>query len=79
LEFEIFAHIINHCLPAMQNITKRRNDIVRRIKTQVGNPKTGCELIYEDQPIPAAEGRKRPNLVIQKGNNVYVVDVTDPL
>jgi hypothetical protein len=44
----------------------------------VGNPRTGCELMYENETIPGAGGRDRPDLVLRKGNKVYVVDVTIP-
>jgi len=54
---------------------------VRRIKTAVGNPRTGCELLYENRTIPGTpleHRRKRSDLVIKKGNRIHVVDVTIP-
>jgi hypothetical protein len=77
-EFESLSHVLNHCPPAMTNIEKRHNDIVRRIKTAMGNPRTGWELLYENQTIPGGQGRDRPHLVFKNGNNVYVVDLTIP-
>jgi len=80
-ESESLGHVLNHCPPALTNIQKRHDDIVRRIKTAVGNPRTGCELLYENRTIPCTpleHRRKRPDLVIKNGNKIYVVDVTIP-
>jgi len=65
-QFESLAHVLNHCPPALTNIEKRHNDIVRRIKTAVENPRTGCKLLYENETIPGAQTRDRPDLVIEK-------------
>jgi len=51
-EFECLPYIPNHCNRAKINVTKRYDDIVRRIKTAVGNPRTGCELVFENETIP---------------------------
>jgi len=80
-EFESLAHLLNHCPPALTNIQKRHDDIVRRIKSVVGNRSTGCELLYENRTIPGTppeHRRRRPDPVIKKGNRIHVVDVAIP-
>jgi len=79
-EFESLNHILNHCNRAMTNVTKRHEDIVRRIKIAVGNPKTGCELLFENHTIPGtppANRHERPDF-IRKESKMFVVDVTIP-
>ena len=34
--------------------------------------------MYDNQTIPGSNSAERPDLVIKKGNNFYVVDVTNP-
>jgi len=78
-EFDILSLILNLCNRAKTSMTKRHDDHVRRIKTAVGNPMTGCELLFENQTIPwtpPANRHDRPDLVIRKGTKVFVVDVT---
>ena len=71
-EFESLLHTLNGCQPAKHNMTRRHNDIVERIKTAVGNPRTGCELLYDNQTIPGSNTSERPDLVIKKGNDIFV-------
>jgi len=80
-EFESLCRILNHCNRVMTNMTKRHNVIARRIKTAIGNPRTGCELLFENQTIPGtppAHRTERRDLVIRKGTKVFVIDVTIP-
>jgi len=80
-EFESLCHILNHRNRTMTSMTKRHNDIVRKIKTAVGNPRTGYELLFENQTIPGtppAHRTERPDLVTRKVTKVFVIDVTIP-
>jgi len=77
-EFESLTHVLNHCPQGKPAMMKRHDDIVRRIKTAMGNSKTGCSLLFQDQTIPGDTSRERPDLVFQKGNEIYIIDVTIP-
>ena len=76
--FESLGHVLNVCVTHKANMTKRHDDIVRRIKMQASRPRTRCRILYENQQIPGAPNKERPDLIIQKDRTAYVIDVTIP-
>lgn len=72
-ELETLSHVLNHCSPNFQKITRRHNKIVDRIKRATGNLWT---VYKENQPI-GREGLK-PDLILTKRRTAIIVDVTCP-
>ncbi|XP_046856060.1 uncharacterized protein LOC124449154 [Xenia sp. Carnegie-2017] len=70
---ETLPHILNHCNTNMVNIRKRHDQIVDRL---VNATRSGT--IKVDQQVDGIEDECRPDIVIEDGNNVTIIDVTCP-
>ena len=70
---ESLPHIICHCQPNMQVITKRHNKIQDRLTSTIHR---GTFTV--DKPVPGAPGHNRPDIVVTDGNKVSIIDITCP-
>lgn len=70
---ETLPHVLNHCMRYSQAYLKRHNTIVERIKVAA---KSRFEVIGEDNVVDSSG--LRPDLVIRRNRDVFIVDVTCP-
>jgi len=70
---ESLAHVIDHCMRYTALYMARHNAIVARIKKTAS---TRFEVLSENQVL--GHQGLRPDIVLKKGPNIYIVDVTVP-
>ncbi|XP_022166275.1 uncharacterized protein LOC111030878 [Myzus persicae] len=70
---ESLAHVVDHCMRYTALYLARHNAIVTRIKKAAS---TKFEVLSENQVV--GNQGLRPDLVLKKGPNIYIVDVTVP-
>ncbi|KAF0711758.1 Retrovirus-related Pol polyprotein from type-2 retrotransposable element R2DM, partial [Aphis craccivora] len=70
---ESLSHVVDHCMRYTALYLARHNAIVARIKKVAS---TKFEVLSENQAL--GNQGLRPDLVLKKGPNIYVVDVTVP-
>ncbi|XP_060845386.1 uncharacterized protein LOC132924968 [Rhopalosiphum padi] len=70
---ESLSHVVDHCMRYTALYLARHNAIVARIKKAAS---TKFEVLSENQAL--GNQGLRPDLVLKKGPNIYVVDVTVP-
>ncbi|KAF0713258.1 Reverse transcriptase domain-containing protein, partial [Aphis craccivora] len=70
---ESLSHVVDHCMRYTALYLARHNAIVTRIKKAAS---TKFEVLSENQAL--GDQGLRPDLVLKKGPNIYVVDVTVP-
>jgi len=70
---ESLSHVVDHCMRYTALYMARHNAIVARIKTAAS---TRFEVLSENQVL--GKQGLRPDLVLKKGPNIYIMDVTVP-
>lgn len=70
---ESLPHILCHCKDNSVQIRDRHNKIVERLRKAIR-----LGQVRVDQQVPDMNGECRPDLVINRGNEVTVIDVTCP-
>lgn len=70
---ESLAHVVNHCMRYTSLYMARHNAIVARIKKAVEGK---YEILAENQAMGSQ--RLRPDLVIRRGTDTMIIDVTYP-
>ncbi|KAM7301587.1 uncharacterized protein ISCGN_017106 [Ixodes scapularis] len=70
---ETLPHVVCHCMVQSQALTRRHNNIVNRIKA-AATPK--FTVTHENQPV--GESSLRPDLVLARGEEAIIIDVTCP-
>ncbi|XP_026462916.1 uncharacterized protein LOC113365616 [Ctenocephalides felis] len=75
---ETLPHVINHCKPHLNAITKRHDSIVQRLITAAKKPADGA--LYANQPIPEYDGQERPVIVIidNREKTAAIIDIAVP-
>ena len=73
LQPETLLHVICHCRPHMVQIRDRHNSIVTRLTNAIRFGK-----ITTDRTIAESNLRLRPDVVVEEGNRVMLIDVTCP-
>ncbi|XP_026465938.1 uncharacterized protein LOC113369394 [Ctenocephalides felis] len=75
---ETLPHVINHCKPHLNAITKRHDSIVQRLITAAKKPADGA--LYANQPIPEYDGQERPDIVIidNREKTAAIIDIAVP-
>ncbi|XP_055947152.1 uncharacterized protein LOC129980793 [Argiope bruennichi] len=72
-DLETLPHVLNHCKGKSRGWQLRHDTIVARVKKALA---TRCTIISENQRV--GPDNLRPDLVVQSGNRVFIVDVTIP-
>lgn len=70
---ETLPHVLDHCMAHSTLMKKRHNAIIDRVKKACGDRWT---IVSEDRAV--GNSNLRPDLVIQKGSDMIVIDVTVP-
>ncbi|XP_064462302.1 uncharacterized protein LOC135372762 [Ornithodoros turicata] len=70
---ETLPHVLCHCMRQSQALTDRHNKVVQRIKTAA---QTRFTVISENKPV--GESGLRPDLVLAKGEEAIIIDITCP-
>ncbi|XP_027850614.2 uncharacterized protein LOC114129936 [Aphis gossypii] len=70
---ESLSHVVDHCMRYTALYMARHNAIVARVKKAAS---TKFEVLSENQVL--GNQGLRPDLVLKKGPNIYIVDVTVP-
>ncbi|XP_064462374.1 uncharacterized protein LOC135372848 [Ornithodoros turicata] len=70
---ETLPHVVCHCMRQSQAMTKRHNDIVDRVKAAAAAKYT---VISENRPV--GDTQLRPDLILARGEEAVIVDVTCP-
>ncbi|XP_060879164.1 uncharacterized protein LOC132951368 [Metopolophium dirhodum] len=70
---ESLAHVVDHCMRYTGLYMARHNSVVARIKKAAS---ARFEVLSENQAL--GDQGLRPDLVLKKGPNLYIVDVTVP-
>ncbi|XP_060879678.1 uncharacterized protein LOC132951758 [Metopolophium dirhodum] len=70
---ESLAHVVDHCMRYTGLYMARHNSVVARIKKAAS---ARFEVLSENQAL--GDQGLRPDLVLKKGPNIYIVDVTVP-
>lgn len=73
LQPETLPHVICHCRPHMVQIRDRHNSIVSRLTNAVRYGK-----ITTDRTVAQSNLRLRPDIVVEEGGQVLLIDVTCP-
>ena len=73
---ETLPHVINHCARHYVTMTKRHDDIVKRLKDTAQF--LNWRVVSENQQVPESGITSRPDLVISKGDEAIIVDVACP-
>ena len=73
LQSETLPHVICHCRPHMVQIRDRHNSIVTRLTNAIRFGK-----ITTDRTVAESNLRLRPDVVVEEGNQVLLIDVTCP-
>ena len=73
LQPETLPHVICHCRPHMPQIRDRHNSIVSRLTNAIRFGK-----ITTDRTVAESNLRLRPDVVVEEGNQVLIIDVTCP-
>ena len=71
---ETLPHHLNHCMRYSSTYKARHNAIVERLKNAA---RGRWSVLREDQRV--GSGDLRPDLVLQKGNEILIIDVTVPI
>jgi Reverse transcriptase (RNA-dependent DNA polymerase) len=72
-ELESAAHVLGHCLWQMRAITARHDEVVARLKRASLRK---FRVLAENRPVD--DSALRPDLVLSKGNEALIIDVTVP-
>ncbi|KAF8797217.1 Retrovirus-related Pol polyprotein type-2 like protein [Argiope bruennichi] len=72
-DLETLPHVLNHWKGKSRGWQLRHDTIVARVKKALA---TRCTIISENQSV--GPNNLHPDLVVQSGNKVYIVDVTIP-
>ncbi|KAF8778866.1 Retrovirus-related Pol polyprotein type-1 like protein [Argiope bruennichi] len=72
-DLETLPHVLNHCKGRSRGWQLRHDTIVARVKKALA---TRCTIISENQRV--GPDNLRPDLVVQSGNKIFIVDVTIP-
>ncbi|CAL8079908.1 unnamed protein product [Orchesella dallaii] len=70
---ETLPHVVDHCMVHSRGYTKRHDAIVERIKVAAEK-----EFIKIGENTEVDNSGLRPDLVIRKGRNAFIIDVTIP-
>ena len=71
---ETLPHVLNHCRPHMQTITRRHDAILARLERAL--PRGRGLGVRVNRQVPGVDSPLRPDLVVERGQQVSLVDVT---
>lgn len=70
---ETLSHVLNHCMVRSQIYLNIHNGVVKRIKKTA----SGRWLIVDENQVVGSKNQ-RPDLVLIKKNDVFILDITCP-